>query len=335
MDSALREGLITQEQYHALRVRMAAAVVREETEAVGRRVLWIGLLLLAIFVASLTLLVLDRTERIVVVSGALTASFFLAIAFWRDARKVTLSRGMLGLTVFSTMVLLLLLLSSGLTEEMFLSLLVPLTIAGTVLGIQQNSTWLASPSAASFYIGFIFSNISSRYSLIREALVASVLIAIAVAILLVSWRNGRLPLLRDAYRRREVSIGQLARGHFALFVLFLPFALIDFLSRIGIYESGVVASAGLVPFLVAFAGVLYARSTRDRKLLTVSSLIVPAVAWLFLPFSRFPAVLWPVALLVTAAVLIYLGITTRQPDRPGGRTLRDPPLPAARETKRN
>jgi hypothetical protein len=62
-------------------------------------------------------------------------------------------------------------------------------------------------------------------------------------------------------------------------------------------------------YLVALATPLYARSTNNEKLLVDATILLALVGWLFVLGSR--AAMWPLAVLVTAAVLIFLGIHRR------------------------
>lgn len=319
LKSALRDGVITKEQYEALRIRLQTERAGKAMNLAARRLVWIGLILIGILVVSLSLLYLNLSQRMLFLAPALTATATVSFLFWRDVRRFSLSRGLLGLAIFEATILLVLFREyAGLPPVQVLGFLVPVTLFGTILGLHQNSTWLATPSVFSFYVGFFWSGLWTVVSfdqLLIAVLLISVSIAAGITLMVWGWRTGRLRRLREEYLRRETSLGQLARGHLILFVVFLVLALSVTLPRTGMGFELASLLAGLVPFMVALTVVIYARRTDDAKLLNVATLLLALVAWLFVPFSR-NLLVWPLAVLLTAAVLIYLGVR-RQPSKRG------------------
>lgn len=304
LGAALREGVISQEQYDALVARLQRERAAQVSTEMRRRLLWVGLVLLAILVVFLSASLLTVGQRLVVVVVALFPSVGLAARFWPDPEKFHLSRGLLGLAILEGMVALLLARwERYLGLEPHLAGLVAVTAFGAILGIQQNSTWLASPSFAAFYAGFLTLGYPMGTDFFGTVLGVSIALAVGVVIIAWAWKMEKLVALRDAYERRKTVLGQLARGHFVLFTLYLFPALLFLL---GAWNTAQVSLAGLVPFLVALVGVLYARRMNDWKLLSVSSVLLALLAWLVVPFTG--VFVWPVAVLVTAGVLIYLGV---------------------------
>ena len=311
LEAALRDGVITQEQYDALVARLGADRETRLSEDLRRRLVGAGLLLLGAFVVFLALTYLSMGQRLALVSAALVATSCLAVMFWRDPAKVDLSRGLLGLGMFEAMLVLLLARwERYLGLEAHVGALVVVAGFGAILGIVQNSTWLASPSFLALYVGLVTAGLPVGSDFLVGVLLFSVVVAAGVVGLVWAWRRGALKGLHDAYVRRQRALGQLARGHLVLFDLYLPIGLSALLIRppVGVSMEA-YAVIGLAPFLVALVAVLYARAVRDPKLLTSASLLMVAVAWV--PWAR--SVVLPVAILVTAGVLIYLGIQRRRP----------------------
>ena len=311
LDSALRDGIITREQYDILKARQHAERSEQVSDQVRRRLLWVGLLLLAVLVFFLSIAFLTVGQRLLVTGGGLVATLVGAVLLWRDPNKVHLSRGLLGLSMIETMVVLLLARWEGyLNLEAHLSALIAVTVFGALLGIYKNSTWLASPSFVAFYIGFVTVGLPLTPDLYLAALAVSIGAAVLVVGVVWTWRLGGLIRLRDAYMRRAMVFGQLARGHFLLFNLYLLVGLAVLFSRLQIPYDVIGPVTGLMPFLVALVAVLYARSTNDPKLLTVASVVLALDAWFFV-FASGNFYVWPVAVLVTAGILIYLGVRRR------------------------
>lgn len=306
LEEALRDGLITKDQYEALRERFEARHARQATSRISRRLTWTGLVLVGLFVLFYAAFFLDEAARIALTTGVLAVTAVLAAALWKDPERVHLSRGLLGLAVLEGVALLLLLrLTGDLPLGPYLVGLILTTLAGTGFGIRENSTWLASPSAAAFYVGIVPAGLPLDRTFIEAVFAVSVALAVLVALLVAAWETGRLHDLRAAYLRRRESVSQLARGHLVLFVLYTILALIV-LEPFGI-RGAASDAVGTVPFLLALAALLYARYTGDEKLLTVSSLLLAGVAWAFLWVTHRFLLFWPAGVLVTAAVLIYLG----------------------------
>jgi hypothetical protein len=314
LEAAYREGEISEDQYEALKARLVRKRAQKATRLAARRLLWTGLILVAILVIWVALTLLDQTERIAVLGAGLGTTLAFTLLLWRQPDRLTLSRGLLGLTIFQFTVLLLLLQGfESVPHAALLPALIVVTVLGAVLGIRENSTWLATPSVLSFYIGFIGLGIAfvSFNALVETSVYVSVVIAAVVAVLLGAWRLGQLQRVHTWYLRSEAALGQLGRGHFVLFTHFMFFALTVVEPFGGGYLFGPSRLVPiLVPFGIALAGLLYAWKTENGKLLTVASLLILALAWFLLPFSGVLA-LWPIAVSVTAAVLIYLGLRSR------------------------
>ena len=314
LEAAYREGEISEDQYEALKARLVRKRAQKATRLAARRLLWTGLILVAILVIWVALTLLDQTQQIAVLGAGLGTTLAFTLLLWRQPDRFTLSRGLLGLTIFQFAVLLLLLQDfQSVPRVALLPALIVVTVFGAVLGIRENSTWLATPSVLSFYIGFIglgFVFVSFN-ALIETSLVVSAAIAAFVTVLLGAWRLGQLQRVHTWYLHSEAALGQLGRGHFVLFTLFVFFGLAVLEPFGGGYFFGPPRLVPiLAPFGIALAGLLYAWKTANGKLLTVASLLILVLAWFLIPFSG-GLVLWPIAVSVTAAVLIYLGLRSR------------------------
>lgn len=308
LEAALREGVISREQYEVLVAKMVRDRLEEISERTHRRVLWIGLVLLGILVLYASVSFLTVGQRLTLVLGALIATAIAAVLFWRDREKFDLSRGLVGLAVVEAMIALFLARhESYVSQDTHLLVLIAVTSFGAFLGIHQNSTWLASPSFFALYIGLLSVGFSFQTEVHVLALGVSVTIALAVAGMVGAWHAGYLLKLRDAYARRRGVLGQLARGHLVLFGLYLPVGILIVLPRAGFVDESVSWLVALPSYLVALIAVLYARWAKDVKLLTTASILLALVTWLFLFASR-RVYVWPFAVLVTASVLIFLGV---------------------------
>lgn len=322
LESALRDGVITREQYDALVARMGRERSEEISDRTRRRVLWIGLVLLGILVLYVSVSFLTVGQRLALVLGALIATVAGAAFWWRDPDRFDLSRGLVGLAVVEAMIALFLARQeSYVSQDEHLAILIAVTSFGALLGIRQSSTWLASPSFFALYVGLVSVGFSYLTEVHVVALAASVTIAVASAAIVAAWHAGYLAGLRDAYERRRRVLGQLARGHLLLFGLYLPVGILIVLPRAGFVDEPFLSFAVLPSYLVALVAVLYARWTQDAKLLTTSSVLLALVTWLFLLASG-RVYVWPVAVLVTAAVLIFLGV--RRGRSPAGASLPPP-----------
>lgn len=326
LEAAFREGEISEDQYEALKARLARGRARQATGLAARRLLWTGLILVAILVIYTAFFFLDNLQRIAVLGAGLGGAVAFAALLWRRPERFVLSRGLLGLSIFLFAVLLILLQSvQGAPGLVLLAALTTVTALGAILGVRENSTWLATPSVVSFYVGFMGLGIAllSFYAFVEAVFVASIVIAALIVGVLWAWGRGRLRGAREWYRRREATLGQLGRGHFVLFTLFVFFALVA-LPQLGggLLFVGGFFLATLIPFGLALAGLLYAWRTANGKLLTVASLLILVLGWFFVPFSGIT--FWPIALAVTAAVLIYLGLRSRW-RTPSGQPSAEPP----------
>jgi len=324
LEAAVRDGLITHDQYEALRSRLEAEKAHREAETVGRKAMWVGLVLLAIVGAFLAFVFLDLGQRIVLLGVAVAITAGISAWLLRDPGKTTLSRGLLGLTIFEASLLLLLATQDGrIPLEWSVAILATATSFGLILGIYEDSAWLASPSVASLYLYLYFSGVMFGYDFWVPLLIVSVAIALGVVGLTAAWHAGRLVRLRQAYLRRRASLGQLARAHLVLFDLYLAAVLPFVVFRSVPSDTVTFSLLGLVPFLVALVAVLYVRWSSDPKLMTVSSFLLVAVAWIFVfvsgRFYGWPFYLWPTAVIVTAAVLIYLGVRRQRATAPSAR----------------
>ena len=289
LEAAFREGEISEDQYEALKARLARERAQKATGLAARRLLWTGLILVAILVIYVALVFLDQPQRIAVLGAGLGTTLAFAFLLWRQPDRFTLSRGLLGLTIFQFTVLLLLLQGfQSVPHSALLAALTVVTVLGAVLGIRENSTWLATPSVLSFYIGFIGLGIAfgvgiafvSFNAFIEILLVVSLVITALVTGLLWAWRLGRLRRMRTWYLRSEAALGQLGRAHFVLFTLFVFLALAVLPPFGGGFFFGPPRFLPiLVPFGIALAGLLYAWKTENGKLLTVASLLILVLAW--------------------------------------------------------
>jgi hypothetical protein len=317
LEGALRDGVISREQYDVLAARMRLERREETSERTRRRILWVGLVLLGILVIYLAgSYLIAAAERLVVVSVGLVATAIAAIVFWRDPEKFELSRGLVGLAVVEAAFALVLVRQAGQLPQTELQILLAAVCGfGVLLGIHQNSTWLASPSFFAFYAGFFFVGVPYQTEFQLAVLGLSLTIAAIVPVILWAWHEGQLRSLQDAYVRRQRALGQIARGHLVLFGLYLPFGLLIASPRIGLPYDGYWLY-GLPSFGIALLAILYARWRTDEKLLMDASILLALVSWLFLYLSR-SVYTWPLAVFMTAAVLIYLGVRRgRLPVRP-------------------
>ncbi|MFQ6013231.1 MAG: hypothetical protein ACE5LS_06270 [Thermoplasmata archaeon] len=314
LEAALREGIISEDQYEALKARLARERTRETTGLAARRLLWTGLVLVASLVIYVTTVFLDYQQRIAILGVGLGITFGLALWLWRQPGRFTLSRGLLGLAIFQFAILLLLLQAfQSIPGSALLVALTIVTILGASLGIRENSTWLATPSVVSFYIGFLGGPggaLVSFDTLLETTLIVSLVIAVLVAVLLWAWRRGQLRSAHAWYLRREAALGQLGRGHFVLFTVFV-FLVLVVLAPSGrrFFFDQAPVTASLIPFGIALAGLLYAWRTENTQLLAVASFLILLLTRLLVPFSG--VTLWPIAVSVTAALLIYLGLRIR------------------------
>lgn len=309
--AALRDGVISREQYDALIARMQTDHAEGVSADVRRRLVAAGLLLLGILAVFLAVAYLTMGQRLALVSIGLGASAALAAYVWRDPSKVDLSRGLLGLAVFEAMLVLLLARwERHIDLEAHVAMLVAVAGFGAGFGIQQNSTWLATPSFVALYVGLVTAGLPVGSDFSIAVLAFSAAFALGVVGLVWAWGRGAMLRAREGYVRRKRVLASLARGHLVLFDIYLFYGLVILLYRLRLATTESLAMAGFPPFLVALVAILYARKTRDPKLLTVGAILLAVVAWIFVPISGTFFVA-PVAVLVTAAALIYLGIRRR------------------------
>jgi MFS family permease len=311
LKASLEAGVINREQYDAIVARIESERTEGLSRDVRRRLLGAGLLLLAVLVAFIAVAYLSMGQRLALGSVSLAALSGLAAMTWRDPSKIDLSRGLLGVAVFDAIVVLLLARwERYLYLESHVAALVAVTAFGAVLGIRENSTWLASSSFAALYVGLVTAGIPYGWDATAWILAFAVGFAVGVVVLVWAWSLGALPFLRNRYVRRRKVLSQLARGHLVLFDIYLFYGIVVWQTRFGFTSATDFAFTGVVPFLVALAAVLYARNTRDTKLLNVATILIAVIAWMVVPVSG-GFFVWPAAILVTAGALIYLGTRKR------------------------